>query len=113
MKVTFTHNREKAQKALREAANATLDDFCEDINDNARPRTPIDTHLMKSSWDYVESGDLARTVGNKTHYAYYNEFGFHPWGGTKYIPPRPMLQPAYDEVGPKLPDIAKKHFGNM
>jgi phage gpG-like protein len=37
--------------------------------------------------------DMLWAVGDGVEYGIYHNFGFHPWGGTGYVPARPFMLP--------------------
>lgn len=112
-RVVFKSYKSQTLSALQQAGADALEEFGQLMVDDCIPRTPVDTGNMKHEWTYDREG-LDMRVGNTAEYAGYNEAGFHAWGNEdNYVPPRPMLQPSFDENKDEFPKIIEKHFGNI
>jgi len=76
----------------------------EHLAEEAKIRTPIDTGLLKQSWEARETGELNALVENPTHYASFVEFG------TRFMEGQKFLTTAIAETEEALGSIVTEHL---
>jgi len=92
--------RKGKQTALHGLALKTA----EHLAGEARDRTPIDTGLLKKSWEVSETGELTALTKNETHYASFVEFG------TRFMEGQKFLTTAIAETEEAMPKLATEHL---
>lgn len=97
--VTIKYNRlpNVAPEVVRQAADL-IEATAVNIQAKAKTRSRVDTGALKASWTSAKdpSSPLAWVVGSDQEHSIYNEFG------TRYMSPKPMLVPSFNEEVPRL-----------
>jgi len=94
--------------AMRKHAKTVLNGLslktAEYLAEEAKIRTPIDTGLLKKSWEARETGALKAYTENPIHYASFVEFGTRFMNGQKF------LTTAIAETEEAMPTIVAEHL---
>lgn len=78
--------------------------IAEHLAQEAKYRSPIDTGLLKKSWEVSETGELTALTKNETHYASFVEFG------TRFMEGQKFLTTAIAETEEALPKLVTEHL---
>jgi len=74
------------------------------LAEEAKIRTPVDTGLLKKSWEARETDTLKARTENPTHYASFVEFG------TRFMEGQKFLTTAIAETEEALQEIVTEHL---
>ncbi len=81
-----------------------------EINKQAKLKTPVRTSRLRKGWRVKKSGNLEYIVYNNVKYAKHVEYGHRVRGkkGAKMVVGRFMLRDSVNEVAPKFVELVKK-----
>ena len=92
------------RKGKQTALNGLALKIAEYLAEEAKYRSPIDTGLLKKSWEASETGELTALTKNETHYASFVEFG------TRFMAGQKFLTTAIAETEEALPKLLGEHL---
>jgi hypothetical protein len=102
--VVVTLDMRKLEEYARNIGH-TADQAVEDIAQEAENQVKLNIERQKISPGKTGVGALLGSIAHEklgeclwmvrdgVNYGIYHEFGFHPWGGTGYVPARPYMLP--------------------
>lgn len=77
--------------------NMFLRQTAENLKSRAVRHTPVDTGLLRNSWQVGEPAGGSIEVGNTAEYSAFVEFGHRTRGGSSFVPGQFFLRSAVDE----------------
>ena len=61
-------------------------------------KTPVDTGVLRTSWQHKKASELVRVVYNNKHYAPHVEYGHRTRGGKSFVDGRYILEKSVKEI---------------
>ena len=84
----------KAEKTVGRVANRLIRDV--------KLKTPVDTGVLRTSWQHKKASELVRIVYNNKHYAPHVEYGHRTRGGKSFVDGQYMLSKSVKEIESEL-----------
>ena len=94
----FIRTLNNASNNFDEEASKALNKTAQKLVAKTKLKTPVDSGVLRRSWQTKKDGDLARIVYNNIRYAPYVEYGHRTRGGRSFVDGRYMLTKSVKEI---------------
>ena len=94
----FIRTLNNATNNFDEEANKRLNNISQKLVAKVKLKTPVDTGVLRRSWQTKKDGDLARIVYNNVKYGPMVEYGHRTRGGKSFVDGRYMLTKSVQEI---------------
>ena len=94
----FIRTLNNSSNNFNDEANKTLDKISQKLVAKVKLKTPVDSGVLRRSWQTKKDGELARIVYNNVHYAPHIEYGHRTRGGKSFVDGRYMLTKSVQEI---------------
>lgn len=98
----FTKTLNNASNNFEKEANKKLDIIASKLVARVKLKTPVDSGLLRRSWQPKKISNLERLVFNNVKYAQYVEYGHRTRGGKSFIDGVYMLKKSVKEIETEL-----------
>lgn len=98
----FAETLENASNNFDEEANKKLDIITSKLIAKVKLKSPVDSGLLRRSWQPKKVSNLERIVFNNVKYAQYVEYGHRTRGGKSFIDGVYMLEKSVKEIESEL-----------
>ena len=98
----FTKTLNNASNNFEKEANKKLDTIASKLLSKAKLKTPVDTGLLRRSWQTKRLNNLERIVFNNVRYSSFIEYGHRTRGGKSFIDGVYMLEKSVKEIESEL-----------
>ena len=98
----FTKTLNNASKNFEKEANKKLDIIASKLVAKVKLKTPVDTGLLRRSWQPKKINNLERLVFNNVKYASHVNYGHRTRGGKSFIDGVYMLEKSVKEIESEL-----------
>ena len=89
---------DNSSKKFNSEASKSLDNVSSKLLRKVKLKTPVDTGVLRTSWQHKKVSELARVVYNNKHYAPHVEYGHRTRGGKSFVDGRYMLTKSVKEI---------------
>ena len=94
----FIRTLNNASNNFDEEASKALNKTAQKLVAKVKLKTPVDSGVLRRSWQTKKDGDLARIVYNNVRYAPHVEYGHRTRGGKSFVDGRYMLTKSVQEI---------------
>ena len=94
----FIRTLNNASNSFDEEASKSLDNVSAKLFRKVKLKTPVDTGVLRSSWQHKKASELVRVVYNNKHYAPHVEYGHRTRGGKSFVDGQYMLGKSVKEI---------------
>ena len=98
----FTKTLNNASNNFEKEANKKLDIIASKLLSKTKLKTPVDTGLLRRSWQTKRLNNLERIVFNNVRYSGFIEYGHRTRGGKSFIDGVYMLEKSVKEIESEL-----------
>ena len=98
----FAKTLNNASNNFEKEASKKLDTIASKLIAKVKLKTPVDTGLLRRSWQPKKVSNLERIVFNNVKYAQYVEYGHRTRGGKSFIDGVYMLEKSVKEIETEL-----------
>nr|DAZ81997.1 MAG TPA: putative tail component [Caudoviricetes sp.] len=98
----FTKTLENASNNFDEEANKKLDIIASKLIAKVKLKTPVDSGLLRRSWQPKKISSLERLVFNNVSYGQFIEYGHRTRGGKSFVDGVYMLEKSVKEIETEL-----------
>ena len=91
-----------SSKKFNGEASKSLDNVSSKLLRKVKLKTPVDTGVLRTSWQHKKVSELVRIVYNNKHYAPHVEYGHRTRGGKSFVDGRYMLTKSVKEIESEL-----------
>ena len=98
----FIRTLNNASNNFDEEASKTLNNISQKLVAKVKLKTPVDSGVLRRSWQTKKDGDLARIVYNNVKYAPHVEYGHRTRGGKSFVDGVYMLEKSVKEIESEL-----------
>ena len=98
----FIRTLNNATNNFDEEASKRLNNISQRLVAKVKLKTPVDSGVLRRSWQTKKDGELARIVYNNVKYAPYIEYGHRTRGGKSFVDGRYMLTKSVEEIESEL-----------
>ena len=98
----FTKTLENASNNFEKEASKKLDDIASKLIAKVKLKTPVDTGLLRRSWQPKKINNLERLVFNNVKYASHVNYGHRTRGGKSFVDGVYMLEKSVKEIESEL-----------
>ena len=89
---------DNSSKKFNSEASKSLDNISSKLLRKVKLKTPVDTGVLRTSWQHKKVSELVRVVYNNKHYAPHVEYGHRTRGGKSFVDGRYMLTKSVKEI---------------
>ena len=89
---------DNSSKKFNSEASKSLDNISSKLLRKVKLKTPVDTGVLRTSWQHKKASELVRIVYNNKHYAPHVEYGHRTRGGKSFVDGRYMLTKSVKEI---------------
>ena len=89
---------DNSSKKFNSEASKSLDNVSSKLLRKVKLKTPVDTGVLRTSWQHKKVSELARVVYNNKHYAPHVEYGHRTRGGKSFVDGQYMLGKSVKEI---------------
>ena len=94
----FIRTLNNASNNFDEEASKRLNNISQRLLRKVKLKTPVDTGVLRTSWQHKKVSELVRVVYNNKHYAPHVEYGHRTRGGKSFEDGRYMLEKSVKEI---------------
>ena len=98
----FTKTLENASNNFEKEANKKLDTIASKLIAKVKLKTPVDSGLLRRSWQPKKINNLERLVFNNVKYASHVNYGHRTRGGKSFVDGVYMLEKSVKEIEQEL-----------
>ena len=98
----FTKTLENASNNFEKEASKKLDIISSKLIAKVKLKTPVDSGLLRRSWQPKKINNLERLVFNNVHYASHVNYGHRTRGGKSFVDGVYMLEKSVKEIEQEL-----------
>ena len=98
----FIRTLNNASNNFDEEASKALNKTAQKLVAKVKLKTPVDSGVLRRSWQTKKDGDLARIVYNNVKYGPHVEYGHRTRGGKSFVDGRYMLTKSVKEIESEL-----------
>ena len=98
----FTKTLENASNNFEKEASKKLDTIASKLISKVKLKTPVDSGLLRRSWQPKRVSNLERLVFNNVSYGQFIEYGHRTRGGKSFIDGVYMLEKSVKEIEQEL-----------
>ena len=98
----FTKTLENASNNFEKEANKKLDTIASKLIAKVKLKTPVDSGLLRRSWQPKKINNLERLVFNNIKYASHVNYGHRTRGGKSFVDGVYMLEKSVKEIEQEL-----------
>ena len=98
----FTKTLNNASNNFEKEANKKLDIIASKLIAKVKLKTPVDSGVLRRSWQPKKINNLERLVYNNSRYAQYVEYGHRTRGGKSFVDGVYMLEKSVKEIESEL-----------
>ena len=98
----FTKTLNNASNNFEKEANKKLDIIASKLVAKVKLKTPVDSGLLRRSWQPKKINNLERILSNNVHYAPHIEYGHRTRGGKSFVDGVYMLEKSVKEIESEL-----------
>lgn len=98
----FTKTLENASNNFEKEANKKLDIIASKLIAKVKLKTPVDSGLLRRSWQPKKINNLERLVFNNVKYASHVNYGHRTRGGKSFVDGVYMLEKSVKEIETEL-----------
>ena len=98
----FAKTLNNASNNFEKEANKKLDIIASKLISKVKLKTPVDSGVLRRSWQPKKVSNLERLVFNNVKYAQYVEYGHRTRGGKSFIDGVYMLEKSVKEIETEL-----------
>ena len=94
----FIRTLNNASNNFDEEASKRLNNISQRLLRKVKLKTPVDTGVLRTSWQHKKVSELVRIVYNNKHYAPHVEYGHRTRGGKSFVDGQYMLTKSVKEI---------------
>ena len=98
----FAKTLNNASNNFEKEANKKLDIIASKLLSKTKLKTPVDTGLLRRSWQTKRLNNLERIVFNNVRYSGFIEYGHRTRGGKSFVDGQYMLTKSVEEIESEL-----------